>query len=78
MLIMIIQIYNFYNESIQEYKILFENKIKQLRSLNEMKIMNSYTFNIIEIDRNDIFRDAFNSIMNMTPQELKKNTNNKI
>jgi len=57
---------------------LFENKIKQLRSLNEMKIMNSYTFNIIEIDRNDIFRDAFNSIMNMTPQELKKNTNNKI
>ena len=31
--------------------------------------MNSYT--IIEIDRNNIFRDAFYGIMTKSPQELK-------
>jgi len=35
-----------------------------------MKIMDSYT--IIEIDRNDIFRNAFNSIMTKSPQKLKR------
>ena len=35
-----------------------------------MKTLDSYTF--IKIDRNDIFRDAFNGIMTKSPQELKK------
>jgi len=65
-------IYHFYNEAIKEYKILFENKINKLRSLDEMKITNSYTFNVIEIDRNDLFRDSINSIMTKSPNELKK------
>jgi len=37
-----------------------------------MKITNSYSFNEIEIDRNDLFRDSFNSIMTKSPDELKK------
>jgi len=37
-----------------------------------MKITNSYTFNVIEIDRNDLFRDSVNSIMTKSPNELKK------
>jgi len=32
-----------------------------------MKLLDSYT--VIEIDRNNIFRDAFNSIMTKSPQE---------
>jgi len=62
-------IYQFYSRAIQEYKTSFESKIKQLRSLDEMRIMNSYTF--IEIDRNNLFIDAFNGIMTRSPQELK-------
>jgi len=62
-------VYHFNCEAIHEYKILFENKVNQLQLLNEMKIMNSFTF--IEIKRNNIFNDAFNSIMSKSPQELK-------
>jgi len=35
-----------------------------------MNISDSYEF--IEIDRNELFNDAFYSIMSKTPQELKK------
>ena len=62
--------YHFYSEAIKEYKIIFENKIKQLRSLNVMKSLDDYT--LLEIDRNNLFRDAFNGIMNKSAQELKK------
>jgi len=61
--------YLFYNEAIKQYKIIFENKIKQLRSVNVMKFVDSYTF--IEVDRNNIFRDAFNGIMTKSSKELK-------
>jgi len=37
-----------------------------------MKFTNSYTFLEIELERNDIFRDAFYIIMTKSPQELKK------
>jgi len=37
-----------------------------------MNITNSYPLNKIEVNRNDIFRDAFNDIMTKSPQELKK------
>jgi len=53
-----------------EFKIRFEEKIKQLRSLNEMKFNGHNTQ--IEIDRNDLFNDAFYSIMSKSSQELKK------
>ena len=62
--------YHFYNEAIKGYKIIFENKIKQLRSVNVMKFVDSYTF--LEVDRNNIFRDAFNGLMTKSSQELKK------
>ena len=45
--------YHFYSEAIKEYKILFENKIKKLRSINEMRFIDSYTF--LAVDRNNIF-----------------------
>jgi len=35
-----------------------------------MNFIDSYT--IIEVDRNNIFKDAFNGIMNKSSQELKK------
>jgi len=62
--------YQFYSEAIKKYKIVFENKIKQLRSLNVMNFIDSYTF--LEIDRNYIFRDAFDGIMTKSIQELRQ------
>ncbi len=58
-----------YREITPEYKIIFENKINQLRTLNGMTIL--YLDNNIEVDRNNLFNDAFYSIMNKSPQELK-------
>jgi len=58
------------SEITPEYKIEFENKINQLRSLNDMNFKNSNL--IIEVDRNDIFKDAFNGIMIKSSEELKK------
>jgi len=58
------------NEITPEYKIRFESKINLLRSLKEMNYENSNT--IIEVDRNNLFNDTFNSIMCKSPQELKK------
>jgi len=37
-----------------------------------MKITDPYSFNEIEVNRNNIFGDAFNGIMNKSSQELKK------
>jgi len=61
----------FYSEITPEYKIRFEEKIKQLRYLDEMNLSRYSNINI-EINRNDLFNDAFYSIMNKSSQELKK------
>jgi len=65
-----IEIYEDKNEITLGYKIRFEEKINKLRSLKEMNILESDTF--IVVNRNDLFRDAFDGIMRKTPQELKK------
>eukprot|EP00833_Pecoramyces_ruminatium_P010392 jgi/Orpsp1_1/1184424/evm.model.c7180000089453.1 len=53
-----------------DYRIKFENKVKLLRSLMEMQVVNDST--IIFVHRNNLFHDAFNSIMSKSPEELKK------
>jgi len=53
-----------------EYSIEFENKVKQLRSMNEMKVTEANT--MLFINRDNLFHDAFNSIMSKSPEELKK------
>jgi len=58
------------NKITPEYKIRFENKINQLRSLNEMKILDSTT--LIQVNRNNLFSNAYNGIMGKSPEELKK------
>ncbi|ORX62479.1 HECT-domain-containing protein [Anaeromyces robustus] len=54
-----------------EYRISFENKVKQFRSQNDMKMINNSETRII-INRNNLFNDAFTKIMNKSPEELKK------
>jgi len=60
----------YFNNITPEYRIQFENKVKKLRSLNEMKLINDHTE--ILIDRNSVFNDALNIIMYKSPEELKK------
>jgi len=48
--------YHFYSGVI--FKIIFENKIKQLKFVNAMKFIDSYTFR--EVNKNNMFRNAFN------------------
>jgi hypothetical protein len=51
------------------YRINFENKVRQLRSQKNMEIGNSETQ--IYINRANLFNDAFDNIMNKSPIELK-------
>jgi len=53
-----------------EYRIKFENKVKLLRSLIDMQITNDNT--LLYVHRNNLFHDAFNSIMSKPPEELKR------
>jgi len=58
------------NEITPEYKIKFANKVKELRSLSEMSFKDSSTY--FEINRSNLFIDAFNAIMKKSPKELKR------
>jgi len=54
-----------------DYKVKkFEKKIKKLRSLKEMRIIDEGTE--ISLHRNNIFNDAFNIIMNKSRRELRE------
>eukprot|EP00833_Pecoramyces_ruminatium_P008659 jgi/Orpsp1_1/1182691/evm.model.c7180000082261.1 len=53
-----------------DYRIKFEKKNNQLRSLDEMKIINETLF--MQISRKNLFMDTFYFIMDKTPEELKK------
>jgi len=69
------------SEITPEYKIKFEEKINQFRSLKEMNFANLNEMNfsdsntIISVYRNYLFNDEFNGIMKKNPQELKKKIN---
>jgi len=60
------------NEVTPEYKIEFEDKIYQLRSLFEMNNID-YSDTSIKVNRNNLFSDAFISVMSKSPTELKRN-----
>eukprot|EP00833_Pecoramyces_ruminatium_P005683 jgi/Orpsp1_1/1179715/evm.model.c7180000070483.1 len=54
-----------------EYRINFENKISQLRVLQGMQMSNLTGYTNININRNNLFNDAFYAFMRKSPQELK-------
>jgi len=60
---------NYCSKITPNYRINFENKVRQLRSQKNMEIGNSETQ--IYINRANLFNDAFDNIMNKSPIELK-------
>eukprot|EP00833_Pecoramyces_ruminatium_P008985 jgi/Orpsp1_1/1183017/evm.model.c7180000083514.1 len=58
------------NEITPEYRINFENKVKQFKSHKKMEILDANTD--IVVNRNNLFEDSYNIIMSKTPMDLKK------